>query len=382
VIDVIGSAASVQQRLAAIQAQLTCEFPAITRLAVAIYEPQTDTLRSFVHSTDGAAAFRFSVDKLGRLPMLADLAHRRTALIVPNLANERENTPGLAAGCYPEALESNGYLSNYTVPLYESDVFLGFVMFDSPAPNCFSALVVDRLSLYRHVMSLFVVDFLRQSNVLRSAVAIARDFGIRRDKYTGAHLERMAHYSRIIARELAGCCGFDDDFVECVFLFSPLHDIGKIAIPDDILLKRGRLTPAEFIRMQRHVSEGVAIIDTIIDNFRIASTQHAQTMKNIVRYHHERYDGTGYLEGLAGEAIPIEARIVGVADVFDALTSERPYKPAMSNASGFDFLSEGRGSQFDHRCVDALIANQGKIGELQERLGAGAFDPPAAATER
>lgn len=381
-IDVFSSATSVQERLAAIQAQLRCEFPAITRVAVAIYERQTDSLRAFFHSSDGVTTLSHSVEKLGRLPLLADLAHQRTDLIVTGDANERESSPCVGAGRYPEALERNGYLSSYTAPLYASDVFLGFVFFDSPVPNCFSTLDVDRLALYRHLISLFVVDFLRQTDVLRSAVAVARDFGVRRDKYTGAHLERMAHYSRIIARELAASSGFDDDFVESVFLFSPLHDIGKIAIPDDILLKRGRLTAAEYLRMQRHVSEGVAIIDTIIENFSMASTRHAQTMKNIVRYHHERYDGTGYLDGLAGEAIPIEARIVSVADVFDALTSERPYKPPLSNAHAFDFLTKGGGSQFDQRCVDALIDNQSEIAELQERLCAAAIEPVATPSRR
>jgi response regulator RpfG family c-di-GMP phosphodiesterase len=201
--------------------------------------------------------------------------------------------------------------------------------------------------------------------VLRSAVVVAKHMGNRRDGGTGAHLERMAHYSRLVAEQLAPHCGVDDEFLEYVCLFAPLHDIGKIAIPDEILLKPGKLSAEEFLRMKRHVTEGVGIASKIIDSFGLGKAPYAQILQNIVRYHHEWYDGSGYLDGLAGTAIPIEARIISVADVFDALTSERPYQPAHPNEQAYTFLSSRAGRQFDRDCVDALLCSRAAVDDIQ-----------------
>ncbi len=364
VIDFYGNVSTVQDRLAAIHMQLRCEFPAIARVAVALYEHPTDTLRTFVHSTDGTPPFGRIVDKLSLQPALAELADRQMDRIITNLVGD-DDWQREPPGTWRRSLANQGYLSSYTTPFYEHGSLLGFIFFDSLQPNYFSASVINRIALYSHLLTLFVIDFVRQTSVLRSAIAIARDFGTRRDKYTGAHLDRMAEYSRIIAHGISDACQLGEDFVECVFLFAPLHDIGKIAIPDEILLKRGRLTSAEHRQMQRHVSEGVAIIETMINAFRIGSGQLAQTLRNIVRFHHERYDGTGYLDGLTGEAIPIEARIISVADVFDALTGDRPYRSPMSNADAFTYLREGSGLQFDSHCVQALITRLADVEAVQ-----------------
>lgn len=374
--NVFGKAVTVQERLVVIHASLREEFPAITRIAIAVYDIRTDTLKAFAHSSDGAPPLAYAVESLSRLPAAADPVNRHIDQAVTSLAGERERLARIAAS-YQETLIETGYRSSYTVPFYDQGDPLGFIFFDSRHDDYFNSIVTSRLSLYSHLITLFIIDAIRQSNALRSAVAIARDFGFRRDRYTGAHIDRMAHFSRVIAHAMAETCQFAEDFVECVFLFAPLHDIGKIAIPDEILLKRGRLTPAEYAMMQHHVSEGVAIVDKIIDSFRVGSGQHAQTMRNIVRYHHERFDGSGYLAGLAGDDIPIEARIISVADVFDALTNERPYKPALSNEHAFAYLSEGGGHQFDRRCVDALIANRSEIEAIQERFNAAAANSVA-----
>jgi HD-GYP domain-containing protein (c-di-GMP phosphodiesterase class II) len=153
-----------------------------------------------------------------------------------------------------------------------------------------------------------------------------------------------------------------------VFLFAPLHDVGKIAIPDRILLKPGRLSDAEFQLMKTHVAKGVAIIDTIAHSFGIGATQHVELLRNIVEFHHEAVDGSGYLQGRAGSDIPLEARIVTVADVFDALTTTRPYKPAWSTEDAFRLLGELAGSKFDAACVAALQENRPVVEAIQERF--------------
>lgn len=157
-----------------------------------------------------------------------------------------------------------------------------------------------------------------------------------RDEETGNHIRRMALYSRFIADGL-GC---DTDFLNLMLLASPMHDVGKIGIPDAILLKPGRLTTEEFEKMKAHTLIGARILaDSQSPLMRLAET--------IAKTHHERFDGTGYPYGLAGEDIPLSGRIVALADVFDALTSARVYKPAFSVEQALHIIREESPGHFD-----------------------------------
>lgn len=165
-----------------------------------------------------------------------------------------------------------------------------------------------------------------------------------RDPETGAHIQRMSSYAAVIAEAL-GC---DADYVDSIRLAAPMHDIGKLGIPDYILLKPGRLTPEELNIMHRHAEIGERILSgSLSPLIQLAGT--------IAAGHHEKFDGSGYPAGLRGEEIPLAARIVAVADVFDALTSERPYKKPWSFEDARQFLLDGRGHHFCPRCVDAFM---------------------------
>ncbi len=168
----------------------------------------------------------------------------------------------------------------------------------------------------------------------------------------------------------------DDEFVEFVFLFAPLHDVGKIAIPDRILLKPGKLTPDEFDIMKTHVAKGVAIVEKMAKSFSIGDGAHVDVLYNIVRFHHESFDGSGYLTGREGKDIPLEARIVSVADVFDALTTKRPYKDAWPNDDAYRFLDALSGKKFDPGCVGALSSNRRQVEQIQQqfRFSKGQFE--------
>ncbi|ARJ64307.1 two-component system response regulator [Magnetospirillum sp. ME-1] len=171
-----------------------------------------------------------------------------------------------------------------------------------------------------------------------------------RDPETGAHIERMARYSALIARRL----GFEAEAVDRLELAAPMHDVGKVGIPDMILLKPDRLTETEFVVMKQHASYGWDIL-------KDSSSQLVRLAALIARTHHEKYDGSGYPAGLAGEAIPMEGRIVAVADVFDALTSTRPYKTPWSVEKAVAFLEEQRGRHFDPACVDAFLSDLDEV---------------------
>ncbi|MBI4756342.1 MAG: response regulator [Betaproteobacteria bacterium] len=177
-----------------------------------------------------------------------------------------------------------------------------------------------------------------------------------RDPETGAHILRMAGYSVLIARAL----GMSPEYQETLLQAAPMHDVGKLGTPDHILLKPGKLTSEEFETMKRHAAIGHEIL-------KDSTSPVLQMAAVIALTHHEKYDGSGYPRGLAGEAIPLEGRIVAVADVFDALTSERPYKEAWELGRAIDWLREHRGRHFDPKCVDAFLDNPHAVQEIRNR---------------
>ena len=180
-----------------------------------------------------------------------------------------------------------------------------------------------------------------------------------RDNETGAHIQRTQGYVRLLATRLSEHPRFSqtlsNKFIEVLARSAPLHDIGKVGIPDHILLKPGKLTPEEWEIMKTHTTMGcdaIALAERDIDT----SVQFLQQAKQIVRSHHERWDGKGYPDGLAGDDIPLSARLMTVADVFDALISKRVYKQAIAFSTVRKIMAEGRGTQFDPDIIDVFLA--------------------------
>lgn len=179
-----------------------------------------------------------------------------------------------------------------------------------------------------------------------------------RDPETGEHLQRMRGYAQMIADTLADdgpyATTVDQRFLEDLYRSSPLHDIGKVAVPDSILQKPGRLTPEEFDEMKKHVVVGGQTLEMARD--QIGRGTFMDMAADIARYHHERFDGTGYCAGLQGEEIPLSARIVALADVYDALTSRRVYKPPYSPEDAREIIVHDSSSHFDPVIVSAFLA--------------------------
>jgi putative two-component system response regulator len=197
-----------------------------------------------------------------------------------------------------------------------------------------------------------------------------------RDQETGQHLERVRSYAQLLAQRLADENAFpgqvDDAFVRLIYETSPLHDIGKVGIPDVILLKPGRLTAEEFAIMQRHTTIGQETLDAALEKYPEA--RFLRFARDIVACHHERFDGSGYPYGLSGEEIPLCARVVALADVYDALTSKRVYKPAFSHEYARDTIFNESGKHFDPRVVDAFMAVEREFEAVCQEL---ADDEPA-----
>jgi putative two-component system response regulator len=193
-----------------------------------------------------------------------------------------------------------------------------------------------------------------------------------RDNETGNHIQRTQDYVRVLATRLAGHPRFasliDSNYIELLVRSAPLHDIGKVGIPDSILLKPGKLTPDEWETMKTHTvlgSEAITLAERDID----ASVEFLAQAKEIARWHHERWDGSGYPDGLAGEAIPLSARLMALGDVFDALISKRVYKEAFPFDSVRKIIGEGRGSQFDPDITDVFLAACGEFEAIALHFG-------------
>jgi putative two-component system response regulator len=191
-----------------------------------------------------------------------------------------------------------------------------------------------------------------------------------RDPETGAHLERVRSYCRVLAQHLGGLAEFENEitheFIRLIYLTSPLHDIGKVGIPDSVLLKPGRLNDREFEMMKTHTSIGAQTLDAALREF--PGVKFLEMGRDIAATHHERYDGAGYPKGLSGDQIPLSGRIVALADVYDALTSRRVYKAAFTHEVARSMIVGESGKHFDPQVAEAFAHHEQRFISIREHF--------------
>ena len=244
------------------------------------------------------------------------------------------------------------------LPVHQNGSLICVVGFHASAPAVFSEAEQATLEALAELIGLTVQNHYASEAALVVAAQLAHDFAALRDFETGNHLRRVSLLARLIAEELAHSHGLSPHDAEQIGRFSRLHDIGKIGIPDSILLKQGPLTAAERQVMNTHVDLGLAMIGKVLGQNALDHLPGAQVLRNVIQHHHERLDGSGYPQGLRGEQISLEGRIVAVADVFDALTSRRPYRQGCSVAEGLALVQEqAAAGKLDPACVAALAAH-------------------------
>ncbi|MCF7916117.1 MAG: HD domain-containing protein [Spirochaetaceae bacterium] len=231
--------------------------------------------------------------------------------------------------------------------------------------------------LYLLLFSIFAAAYRRQKHAVEqmkktervTIYALAYQAGLR-DEETGEHLKRTTEYVRIIARELARDQQYSKymkgTYLEDLVRSAPLHDIGKVGIEDSILRKPGKLTEEEFERIKEHCELGARILEQALEDISFRSF--LDIAIHLVRFHHERWDGGGYPQGLKREEIPISARIMALADVYDALRSERAYKPAFSHEKSVEIIKRERAKQFDPKVVDAFLLWESGFKHISESL--------------
>jgi HD-GYP domain-containing protein (c-di-GMP phosphodiesterase class II) len=361
-LDALNRSAPLSDKLKSLHETLHSRFPFIDRISVVLYDSKTDDLKTFIHSSGESSPLVLYEAKLSNARSLRQILKTGAPRVVNDLSifgnGTQEHTRRIAA---------QGYGASYTLPMYLNGEFFGFVFFNSYRKNVFNAETLHFLHVFAHLISLVVINEFSAVRTMIATVQAAREIANLRDTETGAHLDRMSRYARIVARELAPKYAFNDEYVEYVFLFSPLHDIGKIGIPDSILLKPGLLDMNEREIMKTHTGKGRQVIDRMLVDFGIES-EYVSILRNIAEHHHETLDGKGYPQGLSGDRIPMESRIVAVADVFDALTSRRPYKEAWSIDDAIGELRKLAGNKLDPDCVEALIGNRSQLEQIRNQF--------------
>jgi len=354
---------SLGERLYKIHDEIRTMHPDLCRVAIALYDPETDILKTFAHSTDGIPPISFYEAKLSEAHSLRELAEQNTIRLIDDLGEHLKPNNAPAA-----RLLDSGYKSSMTLPILFNGRLYGFLFFNATQTGYFNNPRNATIRAYAGVLSMLVVNEIQTLTTFRGAVQTAREFSRQRDEETGGHLERMSRYARLIAKELAPKYAKQDDWVEYIFQFTPLHDVGKVAVPDEILLKPGKLNKDEFEIMKTHVQKGSEIVSLMSREFGLNSINYFDMLHNIVLYHHEALDGSGYPHGLKGDEIPLEARICAVADIFDALTSRRPYKEAWSNAQALNWLKQNAGTRIDPDCVTALETQMTRVEKIQSEF--------------
>jgi HD-GYP domain-containing protein (c-di-GMP phosphodiesterase class II) len=354
---------SLRDKLQTAHQSVQESFPFIARIAIALYDAQTHVLKTYLHSSGEDNPLENYETLLEHAPSLNEILAVGRPRVINNMLTFEDGQHE-----HTRRLGRQGYAASYTMPMYQNGVFLGFIFFNSYQTDVFSEIVLREIDLYGHLIAMMIVNELTSIKTLSAALRTTSQLTHLRDPETGSHLDRMSRYSRLIAMQLANTYQLDDDYIEHVFMFAPLHDIGKLGIPDNILLKPGPLSSEEREIMKTHARLGREIIDNMLANFMLEGIHHVNVLRNIAEYHHEAVNGSGYPYGKKGGEIPLEARIVAVADVFDALTSKRPYKEAWSNTDAFTALKQLAGQHLDRECVNALMLKQAEIEAIQQQF--------------
>ena len=361
VLEELNSRLPLKDKIAGAHRVIKQNFDFVARISVTLYDSGTCILKTYLDSSGEDNPIHNYQVPLAKAKSLQAILEKGRPRVVNNLVTFERGRQE-----HTRRIGRQGYAASYTMPMFHRGEFVGFLFFNSYHPDVFTEKVLRELDIFGHLIALLIINELTTVRVMGAALKTTSKITHMRDPETGSHLDRMSRFSGLIAQSLAEKYRLDDEYIEHVFMFAPLHDIGKIGIPDNILLKPGPLDADEKAIMDTHARKGREMIDDIVSNFGLDGIEHIDVLRNIAEFHHEAVNGSGYPCGRTNGDIPLEARIVAVADVFDALTSRRSYKQAWSNEQAFDTLRQLAGEKLDLDCVNALLERREEIEHIQK----------------
>ncbi len=361
----LATAGTCQEKLVVVHDVLKERCQGIDRISLALYDRSTKTLKTYLASPADENPLKNYEAVLDESSSLGETARSAG----PRIVNDLSVFDGSNSE-HARAISGHGFASSYTHPMYHSGDFAGFVFFNSLRKRYFRERVLEQVEIFAHLISCMVMRELSAARAMVAAMRTSISMVQAHDIETANHLERMSRYARLIARSLVkqGIEPLDDEQVEQLTLFAPLHDVGKIGISEKILCKPGKLDSDERKIMNTHALLGRRIVDALIVNFGFEQIPYIDSLRQIAEHHHETMDGNGYPHGLCGKEIALEARIIAVSDIFDALTTWRPYKEAWSNEHAFAMLQLLAIDKLDRDCVEALIRAGNDIERIQGRF--------------
>lgn len=352
----INSTRSLKQRLNLFVTSVQELYPDIIGIAVTRMDDH-DNLYSVYRSADYGDNFPTFIESISQSPRLSKMRASLEPSIIDNMLCHQSSVKHI----HLRLLQSN-CISSMACPIYTNGTFIGVLFINAKVKDFFSEKVN-----YFTAFSLLISDDFNNKKAFHSIVKTVLLLSHHKDPETQNHLKRVAEYSRLIGLYLAKKRKCDGDFVDSVYHFSDMHDIGKSLIPEDILYSTDIYTAEQRAIMNQHPELGCQLLSNILTTFKYDNNQELDIILNIIRHHHERYDGKGYPSQLKGTDIPLEARIVTVADVIDALLSHRPYKQPWSIDDVELYLINGSGTLFDPLCIDAILHSLDKIALIQSR---------------
>lgn len=350
----INQASSLDETLRFVSAEFRPLLP-LDWLGMLVLDEETDRFVLQRRYTEGSTGLKEGDSFPASGTLLGQALAENRPLHIPDLGTASAED---AAAEFATALNADGRRSVLFFPLTEEGHWSAVLAFASSEADAYNR---DHLELLGNIAAQIAHGFAKTvvtENLVISAVTGLAKLAENRDPETGDHLIRMARYSALIAEELGRECPHADNLsperVRDIFRFAPMHDIGKVGIEDSILLKQGRLTAEERTAMKRHPVIGGEVLRRCEAQMNAVGHSVFQVGIEIAECHHEKFDGSGYPHGLRGEAIPLSARIVAAADVFDALTSKRPYKEAWPVEKALALFEQESGRHFDPAVVAAM----------------------------
>jgi HD-GYP domain-containing protein (c-di-GMP phosphodiesterase class II) len=361
----LASASTYQEKLAIVHDVLKKRCSGVDRISIALYDNQTHSLKTFIASPVTESPLKNYESTLTAKSILREIARNAVPRIVNDLRIYEDHD-----SIHSHAIVGHGFASSYTHPMYRNKELAGFVFMNSFHNQYFRDRILDQVEIFVHLLSEMIMHDLDATHALVAAMRTSISMVQTHDLETGTHLERMSRYSRLISRSLVkqGLEQLDDEQIEQIALFAPLHDVGKIGIPDRILQKPTHLNSEERRVMNTHTVLGRQIVDDLIRNFGFEQIPYIDYLRHIAELHHEAMDGSGYPHGLRGQEISLEARIIAVSDIFDALTTQRPYKSPWSNEHAFAMLQLLSIDKLDKGCVSALAGSPDEIVQIQQQF--------------